>query len=118
MKTFVNQAHQGDVFLRRVDTLPPKAIEVPPINGRVVLALGETSGHHHSLLGRGATLFRDDGSGGGFYLRVTAPTPLEHLTGGNTLTNEHASVMVPPGVYALPQQQQWTDTDEPIRVED
>lgn len=117
MKTFVNQAHQGDVFLRRVDTLPPDATEVLPVNGRIVLALGETSGHHHSLFGR-ATLFRDDGAGGGFYLRVSEATPLEHLTGSDSPTGEHASILVPSGVYALPPQQQWTDEDEPIRVED
>ena len=118
MQTFENQAHQGDVYLRRVDILPATAAPVDPVNGRVTLALGETSGHHHSLLGR-ATLFRDDGAGsGGFFLRVDAPTALEHLSGSNAPTGEHASFLVPLGIFALPPQQEWTDADEPVQVAD
>lgn len=117
MKTFTDQAHQGDVYLRRVDALPSAAKPADLENGRTVLAHGETSGHHHSLLGR-ATLFRDDGSGGHNYLCVDVATPLEHLTGSNAPSGEHASIMVPPGIYALPPQQEWTDADEPVIVAD
>jgi hypothetical protein len=119
MKTFTNQAHQGDVFLRRIDAIPATAKLVEHDNGRAVIALGETSGHHHSMFGRGVTLFRDDGAGSGaFYAKVDVAAALEHLTGNDTPTGEHASIMVPPGLYALPPQQQWTDADEPIAVED
>lgn len=120
MQTFKTQAHQGDVFLRRICRLPASATPVAPVNGRVVLALGETSGHHHSLNGPHVTLFRDDGgsSGASFYLRVEQPTPLEHLTASNAPTGEHGPMMVPAGLYALPPQQEWTDADEPIRVAD
>ncbi len=120
METFHAQAHQGDVYLRRITELPANVAPVAPVNGRVVVALGETSGHHHSLAGPHVAMFRDDGggSGGMFYLRVDAPTALEHLTGGNTPTHEHDAILVAPGLYALPPQQQWTDADEPIRVAD
>lgn len=116
MKTFRTQAHQGDVYLRRIDALPAGA---KPIEGRATVALGETSGHHHSFPHRAqVTRFRDDGAGGGFYLKVEAPTPIEHLTSADTPTREHDSILVPPGIYALPPQMQWTDADEPIQVED
>lgn len=120
MKSFTNQAHQGDVYLRRVPALPPTAKpQKTNAAGRVVLALGETSGHHHSLMGR-VTLFRDDGGSGDgtFFLKVEAPTPLEHLTGSDAPTGEHDTIMVDPGIYALPPQQEWTDDDEPIQVAD
>lgn len=119
MKTFRDQAHQGDVYLRRVDALPPGVTAVPPReDNRTVLALGETSGHHHSLIGPQVALFRDDGAGGAFYLRVTETTPLDHLTGGNAQTGEHAPITVAPGIYALPPQMEWTDADEPIQAAD
>lgn len=120
MKTFTNQAHQGDVYLHRVTALPPTAKpQKPNVKGRVMLALGETSGHHHSLMGRVA-LFRDDGGSGGatFFLKVEKSTPLEHLNAGDTPTYEHDTIVVEPGIYALPQQQEWTDDDEPIQVAD
>jgi len=45
--TVFKQAHQGDVFLRRIAALPADAQPVPvQQSGRVTLALGETSGHH------------------------------------------------------------------------
>lgn len=49
-------ARQGDVLILRDDTLKPGA-ELAPTNGRVVLAIGETSGHCHAIDARHAKLF-------------------------------------------------------------
>lgn len=116
--TILKQAHQGDVFLRRIEALPAGATQVPlPPSGRVTLALGETSGHHHSFPHRAqVALFRD--TAGASFLRIDAPAVLEHATASNAPTGEHGPIAVPPGIYALPPQMQWSDEREPRRVED
>lgn len=116
--TVFKQAHQGDVFLRRIAALPADAQPVPvPRSGRVTLALGETSGHHHSFPHRArVALFRD--TAGASFLRVDAPAVLEHANAANAPTGEHGPINVMSGIYALPPQMQWSDEREPIRVED
>lgn len=116
--TVFKQAHQGDVFLRRIAALPADAQPVPvQQSGRVTLALGETSGHHHSFPRRArVALFRD--TAGASFLRVDAPAALEHANAANAPTGEHGPINVMPGIYALPPQMQWSDEREPIRVED
>lgn len=118
MKTFTHQAHQGDVFLRRINNLPSGVSETPlPSSGRVTIALGETSGHHHSFPWKApVAMFRD--TVGGMFIAVSAPTVLEHADASNKPTGEHGPISVAPGVYALPPQMQWSDEREPRRVED
>jgi hypothetical protein len=103
---------QGDVLVIPTATIPPTAKPVDPENGRVVLAHGEATGHHHSFAhDRGATLFREDGTGGGAFLTVTdVPAALEH--------QEHTALIAQPGTYAVVRQVQWSDADEPIAVQD
>lgn len=84
---------QGDVLLVRVDEIPADARPVPAVDGRVILAFGEATGHHHSIR-TGATLFRPDDmpAGPGGWLSVAdGGAVLEH--------QEHASVAIPPGLY-------------------
>ena len=55
---------QGDVLIRRIKKLPEKTTPAPAENGRVVLAHGEATGHHHSFaLSDRVALFREDGAG-------------------------------------------------------
>ena len=94
---------QGDVMVVRVDALPPNCKPVAPTRGRVVLAHGEVTGHHHSFaLSDRVALFREDGSGGGLFLTVSsdAPAVLEH--------QEHAPLSVPPGTYQVIRQRVWS----------
>jgi len=93
---------QGDVLVVRVDALPPNCTPVTPEHGRVVLARGEVTGHHHSFaLSDRVALFREDGSGG-LFLTVSdgAPAVLEH--------QEHAALSVPPGTYQVIRQRVWS----------
>lgn len=48
MKTFKNQAAQGDMLLRKIDSLPNNVSEVKAENGKFILAHSET-GHHHTV---------------------------------------------------------------------
>ncbi len=94
---------QGDVMVVPVAALPAKRQAVPAENGRVVLAHGEATGHHHSFAySDRVALFREDGSGGGLFLCVSgdAPVALEH--------QEHTALAVPPGTYRVVRQRVWS----------
>ena len=86
---------QGDVLILPCDAIPATATDAQPENGRLIVARGEATGHHHSFpWQRGAVLFRDDGAGGGAqYVRVDQPVALEH--------QEHTALTLPPGNYAV-----------------
>ena len=94
MEKIINQVHQGDVYLYRVEKLPDG---IKPRKDRT-LKLGETTGHHHTLTG--GTVFGvmesvqwvvvdDEG------------VKLEHQP---TPGVEHRTVPVPVGVWLVPVQ--------------
>ena len=91
-----NAIRQGDVLIVPCKSIPATASIALPEAGRLIVARGEATGHHHSFPWmRGATLFRDDGagSGGAQYVKVEQETPLEH--------QEHTALVVAPGVYEV-----------------
>lgn len=92
------QAHQGDVYIREISGIPPGAKSVSPEGGRLVLAYGEVTGHAHAIH-RGAVMFRAD-EGGGTWLQVDA--------GADVVHEEHATVTLPPGLYEVTIQSQYT----------
>lgn len=92
---------QGDVLLLPVAKAPAKRVPVEAENGRVVLAHGEATGHHHSFaLSDRVALFREDGSGGGLFLSVSG-----------------AALAVPPGDYKVIRQRTY-EAGMARRVED
>lgn len=98
--TFIRQ---GDVLVRKIKRLPTSLQPVPPENGRVVLAHGEATGHHHSFaMSDRVALFREDGSGGGLFLSITgdAPAALEH--------QEHTALLLEPGHYEVRRQREYS----------
>ena len=68
MKRVQNQGRQGDVLLTRVDFLPGLCREIPPVEGNIVLAYGEATGHSHALPPTNTRLLDHNGS---WYLEVT-----------------------------------------------
>lgn len=85
---------QGDVFIVPCKAIPDGATQISPQNNRLIVAYGEATGHHHSFPHmRGATLFRDDSSGGRLYVAATEPVALEH--------QEHHALTINPGKYEV-----------------
>ncbi|MBX9697888.1 MAG: hypothetical protein K2X74_00570 [Acetobacteraceae bacterium] len=104
---------QGDVLLLPVAAPSPALRPVPPERGRIVLAHGEATGHHHSFaMSDRVALFAEDGAGRGLFLTITgaAPAALEH--------QEHSTLLVVPGTWEVRRQREWSDADEPIQVAD
>lgn len=96
------QIRQGDVLLVRVGDAGKIAPSIEP----VVIAHGEVTGHKHQFQAdsRVSYLGREAG------LHVGADSALKH--------EEHSAPTVPPGIYDLPAQTEWSDDLEPRVVAD
>lgn len=101
---------QGDCALIAVKSTPDDAtiIDIP---GDVILKHGEATGHMHSFRGAEArkvyvrqTMKKER------FLHVVKTAYLEH--------EEHSRIEVPPGIYAIPNQVEWSDDQEPRIVAD
>lgn len=115
--------HQGDVLLLPIDALPNGCVEMPRDElGRVVLALGETTGHahtfhephvkHYHLLANTNDKFVRQ-----FVVIEGKPAVLRHETTGFQPA-DHGFQRYAPRIYEVPPQVEWTDDDEPIEVKD
>ncbi|MEV1053005.1 hypothetical protein [Streptomyces sp. NPDC049887] len=95
---------QGDVLIVPVaeDTVPARAEDAKgeprDRRGRLVLALGEVTGHAHAVTGPGR-LFRDAGSSG--------PMLLHLPEGGRVVHEEHAPIPLPMGWYRVVRQREY-----------
>jgi hypothetical protein len=93
---------QGDLLLRRIDSLPQGLTEL----STSILAQGEATGHHHRLTSQAARVFRDDANQQK-YLLAEEPTQLEH--------EEHKPITIEKGLYVLIQEREFDPFPEVIR---
>jgi len=94
MKTY----RQGDVLLVPVNEIPSGLKTVK----KLTLALGEVTGHHHSIYGGGAVGFADDEEALADYVSVSAPEGVE------LVHQEHDTITIPKGTYQNVRQQEYT----------
>lgn len=106
MKTFVNQAAQGDVFFKRVDWLPEDLYPCKIKDGKYVVAHSET-GHDHVMEAEHVEMFKvelvDDDAVFELYLKVNQDTPIEHMRSYDT----HESINFSPGIYKVFRQREY-----------
>ncbi|HUD75312.1 MAG TPA: hypothetical protein VMQ76_09595 [Terracidiphilus sp.] len=93
------QYRQGDVFLERIGDYKaaPAAQAEAAQDGRVILAHGEVTGHHHSVAESDAELVKE---GERMLLHVERQTALEH--------QEHGAIVLEPGVYEVRRQREYS----------
>jgi len=92
------QYRQGDVLLVR--TRSRERLEgtlVPRSQGRIILALGEATGHAHAISSAHADLL--EFGDGERYLRVDGPVALTH--------EEHGAIDLEPGLYRVIRQREY-----------
>jgi hypothetical protein len=83
---------QGDVLVRRVNSIPSEAQAEPA--GEVVLAYGEVTGHRHRFRGgkrSGVRAYRTEA--GSRYFRASRVASLDH--------EEHDTIPLEPGDYEV-----------------
>ena len=86
---------QGDVLLVPVASAPDGR-PIEPEDGRLVLARGEATGHHHSVAVVDGELID---TAEGVFLTIMAATPLVH--------QEHGAITLEPGVYRVVRQREY-----------
>ncbi|HSV48340.1 MAG TPA: hypothetical protein VLJ58_21305 [Ramlibacter sp.] len=108
MRTFKNQAAQGDLYIRRIAAVPAGAKPMAAEKGHFIVAHSET-GHHHVIAERpGVQVFTTEDPMVS-YLQVIEATEqtealLEHLRSFDT----HETIAIPPGSYELRRQREYT----------
>jgi hypothetical protein len=95
---------QGDVLIVPVEgtAVPRHAVDAPgearDARGRLVLALGEVTGHAHAVVGAGR-LVRESGPFG--------PVLLHLPEGGRVVHEEHAAIPLPKGWFRVIRQREY-----------
>lgn len=89
---------QGDVALVLINNIPDGARDITPMEGRVVLAYGEVTGHAHAIYDRDSVRLWQAGTER--FLQVLVKTALQH--------EEHSAAILEPGIYQLPTQMEYT----------
>lgn len=108
MKHFKNCAAQGDLLIRRIDTIPTKAVLAKSDAGQFVVAHSET-GHNHVVAERPHVSYFTTDDPMVSYLRVIEATDatevyIEHLRSFDT----HESIALTPGSYEVRRQREYT----------
>jgi hypothetical protein len=88
---------QGDVLLKPCECMPKSMKKIAPVNGRLVLAKGEATGHAHTIDAGLGTLFGVDDQ---MVLVVDVPAKIEH--------QEHGAIEITPGQYWVVRQREYT----------
>lgn len=114
MKNATEMVRQGDVLLVRRSDVNEKDLTPAPKDARgVVLAEGESSGHHHQVFGRGAKLmhFRD-ASAIARVLVVPRTAELRVVGGGSGGVDRHTPIKLSPGTWEVRTQRAYSVEDD------
>jgi hypothetical protein len=95
MKKIKDQARQGDVLLLPENSVPTTAKKLKPENGKVILAHGEVTGHHHAIESDKADWWKDADSSDTF-VAPKRGAKLEH--------QEHGAIALRPVVRRVRKQ--------------
>ena len=93
----MKQARQGDVLIERIQEIPSGVKSEKPIDGRIILAHGEATGHHHSIDADAADWWKTDS--GDQFVEVRESAPVVH--------QEHAPIPLPVGKYRVVRQMEY-----------
>ncbi len=105
MKTFKNQAAQGDMLIRKVNALPENAIKTKSENGNFVLAHSETGHNHVVKEEKGVEFYQHANDNFIAYLVVNNDTAkVVHMRGHDT----HETIKFDKGIYEIRRQREYT----------
>lgn len=97
---------QGDVLLQKIDSLPLNSQPIE-FEDRVILAYGEVTGHCHALSTASASMFT-----------FNAQRLIQVVEGAQLRHEEHATIVLPKGVYKVIQQREYVPEAPPRDVLD
>lgn len=91
---------QGDVLLVPITQIPKQAENVSHDHGRLILARGEATGHHHSIAMQDADLLQVPSQAELFLLVKEGSALLEH--------QEHGTIPIAKGAYRVVIQREYS----------
>jgi hypothetical protein len=104
MKTFNNDAAQGDIYIRVVDAIPPGAVRRESEGGRLIVAHSDM-GHHHYLDAAGVEMWESPSDPLTCYLRVGVSSALlQHARPAVP----HEALELHRGIYEIRRQEELT----------
>jgi len=109
---FKTQGAQGDVFFRRVKSIP-KTATAKEFSGPIIIAHSET-GHHHSFAKHEGVTYYETRDPMVAYLRLESASLLEHHRSFDT----HGAVHFEAGCYELRRPREYVSRDEARMVVD
>ena len=89
------------MLIERVEEIDGEVTKQKPENGRIILAHGEATGHHHSLKADAADWWKD--ADGSQFLTVKTATAVVH--------QEHAPIALAPGRYRVVRQREYSPSE-------
>lgn len=99
MLTFINQARQGDLYIKRISSLPDGIKAMTVQNGVYVVAHSE-SGHNHVLEATlGVEVFESEDPMT-LYMRIIEETEAK-LIHQKTGPDAHKPIAIPPGMFRI-----------------
>jgi len=105
--TFRNQAAQGDLLIRKIDSIPSGATLVFPQEGQYIVAHSET-GHNHVIEATQNVLLLETENPMIRYLLVEAADRTETLIRHLRSFDTHKTISIPPGNYEIRRQREYT----------
>lgn len=93
-----NQYRQGDVLIERISSIPTAA-EKQDHNGAITVALGEATGHHHTIYADRDAVDWWKESDGVQFVNLKKSTSLRH--------QEHEVIELPKGKYRISRQREY-----------
>jgi len=115
-KQITKLVRQGDVLLLRTDRTGDEPAPKDPRG--LVLAEGETSGHYHAVLGRGAKLMQFRATGERVLVVGKAGAEVRVIGGGSGGIDRHTPISLSPGNYEVRIQRAWTSENISRQVQD
>jgi hypothetical protein len=94
---------QGDILLVAVPAIPEDARPLPRDRGRIVLALGEATGHAHAIADPLAILVETELAGRFLHVLAEGGVLLRH--------EEHEPLLLPAGAYQVRRQREHVPGD-------
>ena len=105
---------QGDLLIERVDDVAPSGTIVKPLKGGpIVLAEGETTGHHHAIHDA-VTMFRDDALARDIPVNLYVGHVRVDATFARVEHEEHAPLTLTRGTYRVRRQRELEPMDERV----
>lgn len=97
MKKQKTQYRQGDLLIEIINNVPKDAVPRPKCKS-ILLALGEATGHHH-------TLELDDPAD---WWKIGDETVVQVTKAARVTHQEHGAIALPPGTYKVRRQREYT----------